>query len=76
MEREPRVYAPAERPDVLVRLDDGTEAVGELRAWYPVGEDGWRAQVQWRPHGTNTRRIDDFEAERVRVDETDYGAGR
>lgn len=68
MSREPRIYAPAERPDVIVRLPDGTEAVGELRAWFPVGDDEWEAQVSWRPAGTTTRQIDRFAAGDVRPD--------
>lgn len=36
--------------------------------WKPVGEDDWVAQVQWRPVGTNSRRISDFPADHVRPD--------
>lgn len=73
--REPRIYAPADRPDVEV-LVDGDWLPGELRMWMPEGEDAWSAQVQWRPPGTNSRRIDTFEAARVRAvdeDPTDRG---
>lgn len=67
MSREPRIYAPAERPDVEV-LVDGEWLVGELRAWFPVGDDEWVAQVQYRPAGTTTRQIDRFAAGDVRPD--------
>lgn len=63
--REPRVYPPGDRPDVEVLIDN-TWHPGELRMWKPDGDDGWVAQVQWRPPGTNSRRIDDFPTESVR----------
>ena len=40
-------YRADERTDVLVTLDDGEEADGELRAW-KSGPDGWVGSVQWR----------------------------
>lgn len=68
--RQPRVYKPYERPDVEV-LVDGDWLVGELRQWKPLGETDWIAEVQWRPAGSHTRRIDDFEPARVRPVEDD-----
>jgi hypothetical protein len=58
------VYEPAERPDVEV-LVDGQWLAGEARMrWF---EDGaWWWNVQWRPAGTQTRRLDGFREERVR----------
>ena len=49
-----RLFAPHERPAVLVRLDDGDEVEGELRAWKRFG-DGWVGSVKLRRgpgHGT------------------------
>lgn len=63
--REPKIYEPADRPDVEV-LVDGQWLIGELRMWKPDGEDDWIAQVQWRPVGEHTRRIDDFPPAKVR----------
>lgn len=42
-----RTYQAHERPDVLVVLDGGDEAEGELRAWRRT-PGGWVACVQCR----------------------------
>lgn len=73
--REPRVYAPGDRPDVEV-LVDGDWSVGELRMWKPVDPESWVAQVQWRPPGTNTRRIDTFDQADVRPAEETHLVSR
>ena len=73
MKREPRVYPHADRPDVEVLVEDAWRP-GELRMWKPAGEEDWVAQVQWRPAGEHTRRIDDFAAADVR--ETSADASR
>jgi hypothetical protein len=66
---EARIYAPAERPDVEVRVD-GAWYQGELRAWFPNDDGTWRAQVQWRRQAGSTG-IDTFVAEDVRLDESE-----
>jgi hypothetical protein len=45
--RQPVILAPIDWPDVEV-LVDGTWYPGELRAWFPVGDDGWNANVNCR----------------------------
>lgn len=60
-------YRPDERPDVEV-LRDGVWCPGELRAWQQR-EDGWWANVQWRPAPGMTY-IDTVSASDVRLDET------
>lgn len=44
---EPRVYSPADRPEVEVLVDD-TWWPGELRAWFPQDDGTWRANVSYR----------------------------
>lgn len=65
-----RSYRADERPDVLVTLDDGDEAEGELRAW-KRGSDGWVGSVQWRRGPGQGTRTGDFAADRIRVDDRD-----
>ena len=65
-----RTYRADERPDVLVTLDDGDEAEGELRAW-KRGPDGWVGSVQWRRGPGQGTRTGDFAAERIREDDRD-----
>lgn len=74
-ERQARIFAPADRPDVQV-LVEGDWRPGELRAWYPAGETAWEALVDWQPVGSTSRRPDRFPQDRVRSDETDYSRGR
>lgn len=44
MAREPRIYSGHDRPFVEV-LVDGIWYPGELRAWLPNDDGGWRANV-------------------------------
>ena len=57
--------APGERPDVEVasrrRVVDG-----ELRMWSQRDDGSWWADVQWRPSGEPTRRLDTFAADLIR----------
>lgn len=62
------VPEPGDRPDVRVEVD-GVWLAGELRMWTQADDDTWSAQVQWRPGGTSTRRIDTFPQNRVRLDD-------
>ena len=55
-----------DRPDVEVQLDDGTWAPGEARMRWQDDAETWWFNVQWRPPGENTRKLDNFPAERVR----------
>lgn len=59
------VPKPGDRPDVLVDVD-GTWLPGELRMWVQADDDSWSAQVQWRPVGTNSRRVDTFAQSAIR----------
>lgn len=61
---EPRVYEPADRPDVEV-LIDGTWYPGELRAWYPQPDGTWHGDVMWSA-GPAQNRLDTVPAERIR----------
>ena len=65
MRRNVTVHEPADRPDVEV-LVDGEWCVGEVRMQWQEDDGLWWAQVQWRPPGTHTRKLDNFPAERVR----------
>jgi hypothetical protein len=69
MAREPRIYAPAERLDVEVLVDDRWFP-GELRAWLLSQDGGWRANVQFRtkPGWTYLTTVN---ADRVRLAEGD-----
>ena len=58
------MYRPDERPDVEVRRD-GVWHQGELRDWQQR-EDGWWANVQWRPKAGMTF-IDTGSADDVRL---------
>lgn len=62
------VPKPDDRPDVLVEVD-GMWLAGELRMWVQGDDEAWSAQVQWRPAGTHSRRIDTFPQARVRLDD-------
>jgi len=65
-----RTYAAHERPDVLVTLDDGDEAEGELRAWKRVDGE-WVGSVQWRRGPGQGTRTGDFPADWIRTDDRD-----
>ncbi|WP_426243798.1 hypothetical protein [Nocardioides sp. LHG3406-4] len=67
--REPQVYSGWERPLVEV-LVDGIWYPGGLRAWLPVGEDEWAANVSWT-RSPGSAFLDTVTADRVHpVDET------
>lgn len=66
------VPTPGDRPDVEVLVDD-TWHPGELRMWTQHDDGAWTAQVQWRPDGQNSRRIDTFPRDQVRPVEDDSG---
>lgn len=74
MRRHVTVYAPADRPDVEV-LVDGDWLPGEARMRWIDDAGIWWYQVQWRPPGTNTRRLDNIPASSVRLDQTVRGPG-
>ena len=58
-----RIYLPGERPDIEVLVD----GVGCEGASWTQREDGsWRGNVQWRPNGEPTRRLDTFVADLIR----------
>lgn len=60
------VYPAGDMPDVEVRVDDQW-VPGEARMRWRDSETGiWWYQVQWRPPGTTTRKIDRFPADRLR----------
>lgn len=64
------VYEPHLMPNVEVQLEDGTWAAGEARMrWQDADTGVWWYQVQWRPPGTHTRKIDRYPADRLRPDE-------
>ena len=63
-----RVYRPDKRPDVEV-LVDGIWHVAELRMWSQLADGSWVANVQWRPAGEATRRLETFAATDVRAAE-------
>ena len=52
-----RVYRPDERPDIEV-LVDGVWCEGELRMRTQREDGTWQPDVQWRPNGEPTRRLD------------------
>lgn len=64
--RNVTVYEPTDRPDVEV-LVDGEWLPGEARMRWQDDQGGWWYQVQWRPPGTHTRRLDNFPADRLRT---------
>ena len=61
-----RVYLPDERPDIEV-LVDGLWCEGELRMWTQREDGSWHGDVQWRPDGEPTRRLDTFAADSIRL---------
>jgi hypothetical protein len=65
MAREARIYQPAERLDVEVLVDDRW-LPGELRAWFPGQDGGWRANVQYRTKPGWTY-LTTVEADKVRL---------
>jgi hypothetical protein len=64
MAREPRIYSGHARPLVEV-LVDTRWCPGELRAWLPVEDGGWRANVGYSA-GPGQNYMATMEAERVR----------
>lgn len=58
-----KTYAPAERPDVLVHVDDDWHP-GELRQWSRDPNGHWWANVSWR-QAPGATFLDTFPAERV-----------
>lgn len=72
--KKPRfvIYEGMDRPgvEVLIGPEHGHDeqwTVGELRMWRH-DSSGWAAQVQWRPPGDRSRKIDWFASTRVRPD--------
>lgn len=63
------VYDLTERPDVEVEVD-GEWLPGEACMRWQDDDGTWWANVQWRPPGSNSRKLDNFPAERVRPAET------
>lgn len=49
--------------DVTVRLDDGTEAAGDLEAWQQDDDDSWRGYVRYSVGGE--RYLGWFAADRI-----------
>jgi hypothetical protein len=72
MPRQHIVHKPADRPDVEV-LVEGTWCPGEVRMSTQLDDGGWVFSVQWRPPGTDTRRLDTFPKGQVRKDTVDRG---
>jgi hypothetical protein len=70
---EMRVYPPAERPDVEVRVD-GRWFAGEVRSW-SQRPSGWWADCSWHPE-TGSSRLDTFHEDDVRLDTVDRSYGR
>lgn len=64
MAGEPRIYSGHDRPLVEV-LVDGRWCPGELRAWLPAEDGGWRANVGYST-GPGENRLATVDADRVR----------
>jgi len=69
------VHGPLDRPDVEV-LVDGTWCPGEVRMSTQLDDGTWKFNVQWRPPGTSTRRLDTFAETQVRENTVDRSVGR
>lgn len=74
-EHQPIVYAPHERPDVEV-LVNGEWQPGEVRMVWWDNAGVMHHNVQYRPAGTDTRRIETFTDDQVREDTVDRSRGR
>jgi hypothetical protein len=70
MPRQRIVHKPLERPDVEV-LVDGTWCPGEVRMSTQLDDGRWEFNVQWRPPGTDTRRLDTFGEGDVRTEQVE-----
>lgn len=75
---EPHVYPAHERPDVEVRLDDGTWAQGEALMRQDAGDTAQdrRYLCRWRRVSGAGTYTDWFPVTRVRLDTVDRSYGR